>query len=169
MQFPSRYCCARGSSMPLGIYIRSECSGSIRYTVLRPGSNWMWGTCQDKEELNMLTLIVRVQIATIMSSVPPRTQLSSCDGLYSQIAVTFLTTAIFVICSIMSMFPRFTTWPRQLREDQIDKIKDKKKTQQTYSNCCSLLFYLGRPWRLWISAIIQQVMLLFPVVSKVAV
>jgi hypothetical protein len=32
-------------------------------------------------------------------------------------AVAFSTTAIFVICCIMSMFPRFTTWPRQLKKD----------------------------------------------------
>jgi len=76
----------------------------------------------------MLTLIVRVQIAAITSSKLPRTWLSSREGSYSQMAVTFSTTAIFVIRSIMSMFPRFTTWPRQLREDQRDNIKDKEKT-----------------------------------------
>jgi len=81
----------------------------------------------------MLTLIARVQIAAITSSDPPRTRLSSREGSYSQIAVAFSTTAIFVICSITSMFPRFMTWPRQLREDQRDKIKDKKKTRQTYA------------------------------------
>ena len=169
MQFPSRYCCAKGSSMPPGTYIESECSESIRYVVLRPGSNWMWGIRQDKKELNMLTLIARVWIAAITSSEPPRTRLSSREGLYSQMAVAFSTTTIFVIHSIMSTFPRFTTWPRQLREDQRDNIKDKEKTWQMYSNCCSLLFHLGRPWRSWISAIIRQVVLLFPVLSKVAV
>ena len=37
-QFPSGYCCAKGSSEPLGIYIGSECSESIVYVVLRPES-----------------------------------------------------------------------------------------------------------------------------------
>jgi len=166
MQSHSGYYCAKGSSMPPGIYIKSEYSESIWYIVLRPGSNWMWGICQDKEELNMLTLIVRVQIAAITSSESPRTRLSSYEGLYSQMAVAFLTTGIFMICSITSMFPRFTTWPRQLREDQRDNIKDKEKTWQMYGNCCSLLFHLGRPR---ISAIVWQVVLLFPVLSKVAV
>ena len=170
MQFPSGYCCAKGSSMPPGIYIESECSESIRYVVPRPGSNWMWGILrQDKEETNMLTLIARVRIAAITSSEPPRTRLSSREGSYSQMAVAFSTTAIFVIRSITSTFPRFTTWPRQLREDQRDNIKDKEKTWQTYGNCCSLLFHLGRPRRSWISAIVRQVVLLFPVLSRVAV
>lgn len=73
----------------------------------------------------MLTLIARVQVAAIMSSELPRTQFSSCEGSYSQMAVTFSTTAIFVIHSITSTFPRFTTWPRQLKEDQRDNIEDK--------------------------------------------
>src|SRR5271155_4381451 len=81
----------------------------------------------------MLTLIARVQMAAITSSEPPRTRLSCREGSYSQMAVAFSTTAIFVICSITSTFPRFTTWPRQLREDQRDNIKDKEKM---YSNYC---------------------------------
>ena len=85
--------------MPLGIYIESECSESIRYIVPRPGSNRMWGIlCQDKEELNVLTLIVRVQMAAITSSELPRMWLSSHEGSYSQMAVAFSTTTIFVIC-----------------------------------------------------------------------
>jgi len=73
----------------------------------------------------MLTLIARVRIAAITSSEPPRTWLSSREGSYSQMAVAFLTTMIFMIRSIMSTFPKFTTWPRQLREDQRDNIKGK--------------------------------------------
>jgi len=114
----------------------------------------------------MLTLIARVRMAAITSSEPPRTRLSCREGSYSQMAVAFSTTAIFVIRSITSTFPRFTTWPRQLREDQRDNIKDKEKM---YGNCCSLLFHLERPRRSWISAIVRQVVLLFPVLSKVAV
>jgi len=38
----------------------------------------------------------------------------------------------------------------------------------TYSNCCSLLFQ-SRPRQLWIVSMVLQVMLLFPVLSNVAV
>lgn len=60
------------------------------------------------------TLIASVRMAAITSSDPPKTRLSSRDGSYSQMAVAFSTTAIFVICFMKSTFPRFTTWPKQL-------------------------------------------------------
>jgi hypothetical protein len=68
----------------------------------------------------MLTLIASVQIVAITSSELPRTQLSSREESYSQMAVAFLITAIFVICCIMSTFPRFTIWPRQLKKDHLE-------------------------------------------------
>jgi hypothetical protein len=90
------------------------------------------GTC--------FTLIVRVRIAAITSSKPPRMRLSSREGSYSQMASAFSTTAIFVICSITSMFPRLTRSPRQLREDQRDNIKDKElnKRRVIVVFCCSI-------------------------------
>lgn len=65
----------------------------------------------------ILTLIARVRGAAITSSDPPSTQLLGMVGLYSQMAVAFLTTAVLVICPITSTFPRLTTCARQLRED----------------------------------------------------
>jgi len=60
------------------------------------------------------TLIARVRIAAITSREPPKTRLSSRVGSYSQIAVAFLTAAIFVMRAITSMFPRLTMCPKQL-------------------------------------------------------
>jgi hypothetical protein len=63
-----------------------------------------------------LTLIARVRIAAITSREPPRTRLPGKEGSYSQIAVAFSTTAIFVMFFITSTFPRFTTCAKQLVE-----------------------------------------------------
>jgi len=56
-------------------------------------------------------------MAAITSSELPRTRLLERVGLYSQIAVKFLTAAIFMMWDITSMFPRFITCPKQLQED----------------------------------------------------
>jgi hypothetical protein len=69
------------------------------------------------EKKGRKTLIASVQMAAITSSDPPKMRLSSRDGSYSQMAVAFSTTAIFVIFFMTSMFPRLTTWPKQLRNE----------------------------------------------------
>ena len=152
---------------------------SNRYTVWTLESKWE--QCMEAWEVEffkdntliLLTLIARVQIAAITSGEPPRTQLSSWVGSYSQMAVAFLTAAIFVMCPITSMFPRLMTCPRQLKvnvkiEDfRVQKFKD--YYGRTYGSCFSLLFHLGRPQQAWISAMVLQVVLLLLVLSKVAV
>jgi hypothetical protein len=64
--------------------------------------------------------------------------LSSREGSYSQMAVAFSTTAIFVIRSITSTFPRSTTWARQLKDDQRDNIKKLDKHTVIVVHCCSI-------------------------------
>src|SRR5271155_481981 len=56
----------------------------------------------------------------------PKTRLSSFEGSYSQIAVAFSTTAIFVICFMTSTFPRLTTCPKQLKIIKKTGKKDSK-------------------------------------------
>ena len=67
-------------------------------------------------------------MAAITSRDPPKTRLSSREGSYSQIAVAFSTTAIFVMCFMTSTFPRLTTWPKQLNLMKlIRETKDMKQ------------------------------------------
>lgn len=86
-------------------------------------------------------------MAAITSSEPPRTRLSSRDGSYSQMAVAFSTTAIFVIFFMTSTFPRLTTWPKQLAKN-IQKGKTEARNKCMHGNCCSFLCHFGNPRRL---------------------
>ena len=56
---------------------------------------------------------------------PPRTRLSARVGSYSQMAVAFLTAAIFVMWLITSTFPRLTTCPKQLQRNSIGENRNK--------------------------------------------
>ena len=86
--------------------------------------------------------------------------------LYFQIAAAFSTAAIFVIWDITSTFPRLTTCPRKLQIIKWCILRSEKN--QTHSNCCLSLFNLRPQW-MWISLIVLHVILLLPVLSKVAV
>ena len=97
------------------IRIESECSEIPLHAVQMPGSNHEMRNKRRLIKYLKHTLIARVRIAAITSSDPPKTRLSSCDGSYSQMAVAFSTTAIFVIFFMTSTFPRLTTWPKQLQ------------------------------------------------------
>lgn len=88
----------------------------------------------------VLTLMARVLIAMIMSSEPPRMRLSSSEGSYSQMAIMFSTTAIFVIYDMTSTLPRLTTWAKQLRQESGSGEKLIKVTHTVIVfHCCPTL------------------------------
>lgn len=113
------------------------------------------------------TLIASVRIAAMTSSDPPRTRLPSSDGSYSQIAVAFSTTAIFVIFFITSTFARLMTCPRHL--DQISKKDKKRSMNKTHGSCNSLPSHFGSPRWVRIFSMVWQVVVLLLVLSNVAV
>lgn len=69
--------------------IRFGCFQNIQCVVRMPGSTNACERDMNFEDQDMLTLIARVRMATITSREPPKTQLSSQVGSYSQITVTF--------------------------------------------------------------------------------
>ena len=114
----------------------------------------------------MHTLIASVKIAVITLSNPLNTWLPGSDGLYSQIALAFLTTAILVMHFITSMFARLMTCPMHL--DQYNNFK-KKQMNKTHGSCSSLVSHFGSPHCTWIFSMVWQVVVLLLVLSKVAV
>ena len=75
--------------------------------------------------IDVRTFIASVRIAAITSRDPPSTRLFGNSGSYSQIALVFSMTAIFVMCPITATFARFTTCSRHLshgKQNITDKI-----------------------------------------------
>jgi hypothetical protein len=70
-------------------------------------------------------LIASVWIAAITLREPPGTQLLAQMGSYSQMAVVFLTAAIFVMWLITSTFPRLIMCPKQLQQNYIEENRNK--------------------------------------------
>jgi len=166
MLFPTEYCYARVSSPHQGVHNGSGYFESTWCTV------WMLGSDADEHEtqilhIQSLTLIANIQMAAITSRDPLKTRLSHRVGSYSQIAVAFSMAAILVMWDMTSTFPRLTMCPKQL-QGIVKQVRNNREFW-TYGNCCSSLSHLmPQQTRIWICSMVQQVVLLFPVLSNIA-
>src|SRR6202522_3880593 len=109
MSFPTGCCYAMESSRLLQVCNAAGCSQNIQCVARMLGSYHKKVINKNIFKFCERTLIPNVRIAAMTLSDPPNTQLPSSDGSYSQIAVAFSTTAIFVTRFITSTFARLTT------------------------------------------------------------
>jgi len=114
-------------------------------------------------------LIATVRIATITSREFLWRWLSGRVGSNSQIAVSVLITATFVMWAMISTFARLTTCSRHLAERKDEGDYQVLENDLTYGSWFFFAGHLRSWWQWWTASIVSQSILFDEVLLRVAV